>query len=596
MEKPFYSVPSELDIMAFADRHIAPYRVQHGELVAETCPFCKGGESGDRGTFYVSLDTGQYYCHRGKCGARGGWVRLLRHFGEAPNINSVSQQFKPLNIVPQPRTEIIDKYFAGRGISTETLDKFQVGADTNGNILWPFYVEGELVYVKYRQPVANPGKRKEWAEAGAPPVLYGMDLCKPGEPLTVTEGMVDAISLYEAGIRNVVSVPAGCENFLWIEKCYDWCSQFDKIILFGDNDPPGRKMIKTLATRLGEERCWVVEEYPNGCKDANDILIQYGAEELVKCWKNNSEVPIQGVIDVTEIQYVDPTTIPRIKTGIPKLEKAINGLEEGAVSLFSGAPGHGKSTLCGTLMLNAIEQGYTCVAYSGELSPDLFQRWLLLQAAGSEWLTLQQDNLTGTQIPVVPMPVRQRIFEWMHGKLYLFDSSADVSESIADSILSVFKSMAKRKGAKLFIVDNMMTALIDAIEDEYRAQAKFMAELKRFAMRYSAHVIVVAHPRKIKQDATITNDDVAGTKYLTNLASNVIIVERPDLRVTKTRYSGNNTFIECCYCGDSRRVYQKDVGDQYVYSWDKTGLTKPLVRADSLPEYGVYQSIAKQMF
>ena len=336
MEKPFYSVPSELDIMAFADRHIAPYKVKHGELIAETCPFCKGGESGDHGTFYVSLDTGQYYCHRGKCGARGGWVRLLRHFGEAPNINSVSQQFKPLSIVPQPRTETIDKYFAGRGISTETLDKFQVGADTNGNILWPFYVEGELVYAKFRQPVTNPGKRKEWAEAGAPPVLYGMDLCKPGEPLTVTEGMVDAVSLYEAGIRNVVSVPAGCENFQWLESCYDWLGQFDKIILFGDNDPPGRKMIQTLVRRLGDERCLVIEDYPDGCKDANDILIQHGAQVLQNVWKTATEVPIRGLLNLADVEDMDPTTVPRIKTMIPRFDSMTSGLAFGGVTVFTG--------------------------------------------------------------------------------------------------------------------------------------------------------------------------------------------------------------------------------------------------------------------
>lgn len=595
MEKKFYVAPSSEEIIAFADKHLGNYIIHGEELVPESCPYCNGGDSGDQRTFYVSLRTGQYCCHRGKCGVRGGWISLLKHFGEAPKINSVSKQFKPLTLIPEPRTDTINEYFKERGISETTLDAFQIGADQTGNIIFPFYVEGELIYVKYRQPTRAVTKRKEWAMANTKPVLFGMDLCVPDQPLVITEGQIDTMSLYEAGIRNVVSVPTGCENFDWIEPCWSWLEQFQKIIVFGDNDPPGKKMIRTLTSRLGEDRCWIVEEYPDDCKDANDILVQCGKKVLVDALSTAKETPIQGVVDVSEIQYVDPTTIPRIKTGIPKLERAINGLEEGAVSLFSGVAGGGKSTLCGTLMLNAIEQGYTCVAYSGELSQDLFQRWLLLQAAGSDWLTLQKDNVTNTQIPVLPPPVRERILEWMHGKMYLFDSTADASESIADSILSVFTSMAKRKGAKLFVVDNMMTALIDAIEDEYRAQAKFMAELKRFAMRYSAHVIVVAHPRKLKQDATITNDDIAGTKYLTNLASNVIVVERPDLRVTKTRYNGNNTFIECCYCRDSRRVYQKDIGDKYSYSWDKTGLTKPLVRADSLPEYGIYMSDA-QMF
>lgn len=596
MSDKFYVAPSPDEIEVFANEYLGNYGFRGRELVVETCPFCGGGDNGDKNTFFISLETGQYCCHRGKCGVRGGWISLLRRFGKAPKINSVSSQFKPLTLVPCERTDDIDAYFTGRGISMATLDAYQVAATPEGNIFFPFYVEGELIYAKYRQPTTEPVKRKEWAQAGAPPVLFGMDLCRPELPLVITEGQIDALSLYEAGVRNVVSVPSGCENLQWVDTCFEWLEQFEKIILFGDNDPPGKKMVKTLATRLGEDRCLVVSEYPPGCKDANDILTTLGSDALNDALAKANEVPIRGVIDVADIQFVDPTTIPRIKTGIPKLEKAINGLEEGAITIMTGAAGNGKSTLCGTLLLNAIEQGYHCVAYSGELSPDLFQRWVMLQAAGSDWITLKYDAMTDTKIPVVYPPAQERILNWMRGKLFLFDSTEEISASIADSILSVFQTMARRKGAKLFVVDNMMTALIDAADDEYRAQGKFMAELKRFAIRYSAHVIVVAHPRKIKADSTITNDDVSGTKYITNLASNVLVIEKPDIRITKTRYSGNNGFIECCYCGDSRRVYQADVGDKYSYSWDKTGLTPPSIRADSLPEYKVFMSPSRQMF
>lgn len=598
MEKPFYSVPSELDIMAFADRHFAPYRVKHGELIAETCPFCKGGESGDHGTFYVSLDTGQYYCHRGKCGARGGWVRLLRHFGEAPNINSVSQQFKPLNIVPQSRTETINKYFAGRGISTETLDKFQVGADTNGNILWPFYVEGELVYAKFRQPVANPGKRKEWAEAGAAPVLFGMDLCKPGEPLCICEGQIDCLSLYEAGVRNAVSVPAGCENFQWIDSCYSWLSQFDKIILFGDNDPPGRKMINTLVRRLGDERCLVVEQYPDGCKDANDILINCGAEALLATLKTASEVPIRGLRNLADVEDVDPTTVPRIKTMIPRLDAMCNALALGDITIMTGASGNGKSTLSGTILLAAIEQGYSVCAVSLELPNVKYKEWIDLQAAGSQFVTLKYDSVKNCQIPVVFPPAAERIHQWYNNKFFLYENSDIDGEgtTIADSILAVFTAAAKRKGCSLFLVDNLMTALADSYEDEYRAQARFVAQLKRFAVKYNAHVLIVAHPRKTKQGESIQKDDVGGSSYITNLASNVLSINKPDISLLKSRDSGITGVIECCYCGDSRRIYQADVGDKYVFSWDRTGLTPPRVRADSLPEYGIYRALKPQMF
>ena len=65
------------------------------------------------------------------------------------------------------------------------------------------------------------------------------------------------------------------------------------------------------------------------------------------------------------------------------------------------------------------------------------------------------------------------------------------------------------------------------------------------------------------------------------------MVERPNLRIIKNREGGSNTIIECVYCKDSRRIYQMDVGDKNIFSWNKQGVALPKRRADSLPEYGV---------
>ena len=64
--------------------------------------------------------------------------------------------------------------------------------------------------MKYRAPHKPQGKeRKEWQASGTRPILFGMDLCSFSQPLIITEGQIDAMSLYEAGARNVVSVPCG---------------------------------------------------------------------------------------------------------------------------------------------------------------------------------------------------------------------------------------------------------------------------------------------------------------------------------------------------------------------------------------------------
>jgi twinkle protein len=46
-----------------------------------------------------------------------------------------------------------------------------------------------------------------------------------------------------------------------------------------DNDKSGQAMSEEIARRVGKDRCWKIE-YPEDCKDANEVLIKHGAEKL----------------------------------------------------------------------------------------------------------------------------------------------------------------------------------------------------------------------------------------------------------------------------------------------------------------------------
>ena len=58
-----------------------------------------------------------------------------------------------------------------------------MAAAFDGNIVFPFYKDSELVYVKFRAPRKPQGKeRKEWQYPGSRPILFGMDLCSYSQP------------------------------------------------------------------------------------------------------------------------------------------------------------------------------------------------------------------------------------------------------------------------------------------------------------------------------------------------------------------------------------------------------------------------------
>ena len=558
-------------VLELADKHLGEYKIRGDELICRVCPWCGGGEHNDLETFAINLNTGLWNCRRGSCTRKSGTIKeLCDMFGEETIDNQIVKYniTKKKNFVkPDPAelhelTDGIVTFFNKRKISRKTLEDWKIASDANGNIVFPFYRDGVLTYVKYRQPrnfreIKNEYETalktlpkeeaaklrkpsKEWQMSNTEPILFGMDMVSFNKPLVICEGEIDALSLYEAGVTNVVSVPCGCENMDWIPGCWDWLDQFNQIVLFGDSDDPGVNMMITLMRRFGEDRCMMANNYPdlvyNGedygraCKDANEILYCYGPEELKKIVESCEPSPIKGVLNLASVPFVNLASKPKILTKIPALDFAIGGLMEGGVTVFSGKRGEGKSTVAGTLALNAIQDGLSVCAYSGELPADVYLEWIFLQATESKYIGYKTDERTGKNLACVSPMIQERIRKWIDGKFFLYDNSCIMEEKQDDSIMRVFEACARRYGCKLFICDNLMSALTSA-DEENKAQAKFTARLKAFASKYKVHVILIAHPRKTKADAVFSNDDVAGSSVITNLADCVINVERPNLRV-----------------------------------------------------------------
>ena len=185
--------------------------------------------------------------------------------------------------------------------------------------------------------------------------------------------------------------------------------------------------------------------------------------------------------------------------------------------------------------------------------------------------------------------------DYYRDRFYLFDNNEVFEANQSESILKVFTMAVRRYGCKLFLADNLMTALSDS-DDETKAQGRFANALKKFATRYHVHVLLVAHPRKVKAGEKLGQDDIGGCSATIRLADSAIVVERPNLRIIKNREGGLCRLIECCYCPDSRRIYQADKGDLCRFSWNKEGVAAPSPRADSLPDYAVRMAEAPQPF
>jgi twinkle protein len=293
----------------------------------------------------------------------------------------------------------------------------------------------------------------------------------------------------------------------------------------------------------------------------------------------------------------DESQIPKIKTNIEWIDKLIGGWLPGELTIWTGKRGEGKSTFLGQMLLEAIHEGEPVVAYSGELTAQRFQNWIHLQATGERHIQYRVDEVTQKTYPYIDKAIHQKIRDWYRGKFFLFDNSINFEHSEENSIIKVFTYAVKRYDCKLFMVDNLMTARFDGLNDSdyYRRQSNFVGELVRFAKAYDVHVHLVAHPKKTNPQDDLDNDSISGTADITNRADNVIAIKRlkepimntsgyradATLTILKNRSDGvMNESLALAFDTASKRFYNPmdPKSKDKVYGWEKRKVVKEVER------------------
>ena len=163
------------------------------------------------------------------------------------------------------------------------------------------------------------------------------------------------------------------------------------------------------------------------------------------------------------------------------------------LTIWTGYTGSGKSTILSNIILNGVEDGHKTFVYSGELSKEDFKEWMDLQLSGT-------DNLTSYDCPVKRQAIpiaKEEYYEYLDGfydeMVYLYDTG-DIATD--DETIKAMEYMAKREGAKVFVLDNLMTMKINEKGDMNEKQGILIIRLKQFARTFNAIVHLVAHPRK----------------------------------------------------------------------------------------------------
>ena len=193
------------------DQLVASLEVETSQRAA--CPECSGERSKrtDKDLAIHRKERGwTYHCHH--CHI-GGFV-----FFPSTHIRPIKRQEQ--NVIPLrtfQQTQLEPQHFAflkARGISEQTaLDMKLFAANKYFNRLqkqtdaigFPYFKNGQYINAKYRSI-----ESKDFTQdTGGTHVFFAIDKVDPTKPMIIVEGEIDALTLIECGIENVVSVPSG---------------------------------------------------------------------------------------------------------------------------------------------------------------------------------------------------------------------------------------------------------------------------------------------------------------------------------------------------------------------------------------------------
>jgi twinkle protein len=423
---------------------------------------------------------------------------------------------------------------ARRRIPTEIA--LEAGLHSRGeNLCIPYTLSGTVLFTKIRGP-----EKRFWMEPkGQPLILWGLDTLGDAQgTLIITEGEFDALAWRAAGAPAVVSVPNGAVasettefdpsndkrfQYLWTldGKLLPAIAKFRRFILSVDNDEAGHVLFRELSKRLGQDRCWYLD-YPDGCKDANEVLEMYGLDGLNELRKSAKPAMPLETADSEEIAAgFDDTT--GVDVGWKLLDKHMR-IMPAELIVVTGPPGSGKSQFVLNVVANLARlhgQKGAILQFEDNPRRNIEDLWVYAQKYQGEY---------GEPISENHRAWVKRMFRFVRPY-----RGEDLEGYTMERLVRIIKEAALVHDCNWCVIDpwNEIEHLWDVRENETNYTNRALAQLKMLARNLQITIFVVAHPSKGGGQKENINDmtmyDVSGSSAWNNKADHGVIVFRPEL-------------------------------------------------------------------
>lgn len=415
----------------------------------------------------------------------------------------------PMKQAPVEKLEIQHyNFLKTRGISEKTADEmklfpaqkfFQRLNKHTDAIGFPYFRNGKFISAKYRSI-----ESKDFTQdAGGAQDFFGIDKVDQTKPVVIVEGEIDALTLMECGIENVLSVPSGApmkvtdgkidasedKRFSFVWNAFDMLKNVPYVVIATDTDTAGQALAEELARRIGKDKCRIASfDY----KDLNEAFLDKG-EDLVKEIIDGAEpYPVAGLSSASK--FLDRLndlwgkgTGKGASTGYTNVD-SIYTVAQGQLTIVTGYPSCGKSNFVDQLMVNlGRTSDWKFALCSFENQPEIHIS-RLMEIYKEKRFFDGTNRMTDAE--------KDEAFKWVENHFSFLDSEG-AEPSTIDSILERARVAVARTGIRGLVIDpyNYIENKSGLAEHEFISS--MLTRMQAFAKAYGVHIWFVAHPSKI---------------------------------------------------------------------------------------------------
>jgi twinkle protein len=509
------------------------------------CPKCSAArrpEHQKERCLSINVEKATWLCNH--CAWKGGLSRngAAKVNGEPYESTGESKPFRkpdprPHSPLPQAALDLL----RARGITDEVIARNRIDYEAAvffheigmklPAIVFPYYRDGELLNRKYRAIVEKAFATEKSCEV----LLYGVDDIS-AEMLVWTEGELDKLAIEVAGFTSVVSVPSGAPapnaktvNIGRFERDRARIEAVKHHVIAVDADAPGARLEAELVRRLGPGRCSRVK-WPRGCKDANDVLMKHGAEDLRWFIEHAMPLPIEGALSVDELRDDVQSLYERgfnagVSTGWTSVD-ALYTVRAPEVTVVTGIPSSGKSNVCDALLVNLAKlHNWSFAVFSPENLPiNSHIAAIAGKYVGKPFHRGKIERMTHEEL--------SRALDWIRAH-FTWIAPSDESDWTIERILEIVGQLVLRRGIRGVLIDpwNRLESERPSHMSETEYIAHALKRIHNFAKLRGVAVWVVVHPTKLYRDdrgkyPVPTLYDCAGSAHWRNMSDNGLVVWR----------------------------------------------------------------------